>query len=126
MGGGLEVAIRCHSIVAIKNASFQFPEITLGILPGIGGGMELAQKARRLIVTTTHTTRDGKPKIISACRLPLTAKGCVNTIITELAVIDIAEKGLMLREIAAETDVDTVIEKTGARLRIPDRELPRF
>jgi acyl CoA:acetate/3-ketoacid CoA transferase beta subunit len=46
--------------------------------------------------------------------------------ITELAVIDVAEKGLMLREIAIETDVDTVIEKTGARLRIPDRELPRF
>ena len=94
--------------------------------PGIGGGMELAQKARRLIITTTHTTRDGKPKIISECRLPLTAKGCVDIIITELAVIDVAEKGLILREIAAETDMETVIEKTAAPLMIPDRELPRF
>jgi 3-oxoacid CoA-transferase B subunit len=88
--------------------------------------MELAQKARRLIVTTTHTTRDGEPKIINACRLPLTPKGCVDTIVTELAVIDVAEKGLILREIAAETDLETVIEKTGAQLIIPGRDLPRF
>ena len=60
------------------------------------------------------------------CRLPLTAKGCVDIIITELAVIDVAEKGLILREIAAETDMETVIEKTGAPLMIPDQELPRF
>jgi 3-oxoacid CoA-transferase B subunit len=94
--------------------------------PGIGGGMELAQKARRLIITTKHTTRDGEPKIIKACQLPLTAKGCVDSIVTELAVIDVAEKGLVLREIAAETDLETVIKKTGAPLMIPDRELPRF
>lgn len=94
--------------------------------PGIGGGMELAQKARRLIITTRHTTRDGEPKIINACGLPLTAKGCVDTIVTELAVIDVAEKGLILREIAAETDLETVIHKTGAPLMIPEGELPRF
>jgi 3-oxoacid CoA-transferase B subunit len=88
--------------------------------------MELAQKARRLIITTKHTTRDGEPKIIKACQLPLTAKGCVDSIVTELAVIDVAEKGLVLREIAAETDLETVIKKTGASLMIPDRELPRF
>ena len=88
--------------------------------------MELAQKARRLIITTTHTTREGSPKILNECRLPLTAKGCVDIIITELAVIDVAEKGLILREIAAETDMETVIEKTGAPLMIPDWKLPRF
>ncbi len=87
--------------------------------PGIGGGMELAQKARRLVVTTTHTTRSGKPKILEQCRLPLTARGCVNTIITELAVIDVTTDGLVLREIAAETDIDTVMERTEARLVIP-------
>jgi 3-oxoacid CoA-transferase B subunit len=94
--------------------------------PGIGGGMELAQKARRVIITTTHATRGGKPKIINECRLPLTAKGCVDTIVTELALIDVAEKGLILREIAAETSIEDVIEKTGAPLMIPDREMPRF
>jgi 3-oxoacid CoA-transferase B subunit len=94
--------------------------------PGIGGGMELAQKARRVIITTTHTARGGKPKIVDECRLPLTAKGCVDTIVTELAVIDVAEKGLILREIAAETSIEAVVEKTGAPLMIPDREVARF
>ncbi len=94
--------------------------------PGIGGGMELAQKARRLIVTTMHTTRNGHPKILESCTLPLTAKGCVNTIITELAFIDVLPAGLVLREIAAETDIETVIAGTGARLIIPDGKLNRY
>lgn len=94
--------------------------------PGIGGGMELAQKAKRLIVTTSHTTRKGKPKILKKCTLPLTAKACVNTIITELAVIDVAPKGLVLREIAEEADLNEVIQKTGAHLISPDQEIPRF
>ena len=94
--------------------------------PGIGGGMELAQKARRLIITTAHTTRNGQPKILEHCDLPLTAKGCVNTIITELAVIDVVEEELRLREIAAETDLKTVLAKTGARIDIPQGEIRRF
>jgi 3-oxoacid CoA-transferase B subunit len=94
--------------------------------PGIGGGMELARKARRLIITTTHTTRDGRPKILERCDLPLTAKGCVDTIITELAVMDVTPEGLALREIAEGTAVDEVIRKTKAPLIIPDRDLPRF
>jgi 3-oxoacid CoA-transferase B subunit len=94
--------------------------------PGIGGGMELAQKARRLIITTTHTTRDGKPKILKHCDLPLTAKGCVNTIITELAVMDVVDDGLLLREIAAETQLETVVAKTGARVLLPPGDLPKF
>lgn len=94
--------------------------------PGIGGGMELAQKARRLIVTTTHMTRDGKRKILERCSLPLTAKRCVHTIITELAVMDVTPEGLALREIAAETDLETVLERTAAEVTIPAGEIPRF
>ena len=84
--------------------------------PGIGGGMELAQKARRVIVTTSHPTREGAPKILPRCTLPLTARGCVKTIITELAVIDITPQGLMLREVAEGSSVEEVREKTGAPL----------
>lgn len=94
--------------------------------PGIGGGMELAQKARRLIVTMNHTNRNGQPKIVERCSLPLTAKGCVDTIITDLAVIDVTGEGLVLREIAKNARVDEVAEKTGAHLVVPDHEIPRF
>jgi 3-oxoacid CoA-transferase B subunit len=94
--------------------------------PGIGGGMELAQKARKLIVTTTHSDRKGRPKIRRKCTLPLTAKGCVDTIITELAVIDVTPEGLALREMAESADLNEVMQKTGCPLIVPQQELPRF
>lgn len=94
--------------------------------PGIGGGMELAQKAKRVIVTTTHCSKDGSPKILPECTMPLTAKGCVSKIITELAVIDVTDKGLLLAELAEGSDIKEVQEKTGTELLIPEYELPRF
>ena len=94
--------------------------------PGIGGGMELAQKAKRLVITTLHTDRKGRAKILESCRLPLTAKSCVDRIITELAVIDVTDRGLLLREAAAKTTVEEIINKTAAPLMIPEGELPRF
>ncbi len=96
------------------------------LTPGIGGAMELAQKARRLVVATTHTTRAGAPKIIERCTLPLTAKGCVDTIVTELAVIDVTPEGLALRELAEEADLDDVMTKTAAPLALPTGDIPRF
>jgi len=94
--------------------------------PGIGGGMELAQKAKRVIVTIIHTTKYGSPKILKKCKLPLTAKSCVNTIITELAVIDVTPNGLLLRELAKETDLNTLIQRTEALINLPDGEITRF
>jgi 3-oxoacid CoA-transferase B subunit len=94
--------------------------------PGIGGGMELAQKARRVIVTITHNTRQGAPKIIDQCTLPLTAKGCVDTIITELAVIRVTPGGLKVTELAQGVTPDQVRARTGAPLLFPDSELPSY
>lgn len=94
--------------------------------PGIGGGMELAQKAKHLIVTTSHTTRSGNPKILIRCTLPLTAKACVNTIITELAVLDVTPKGLLIREMAEGTDLNDLIQKTEGRLILPEHDIPRY
>jgi 3-oxoacid CoA-transferase B subunit len=94
--------------------------------PGIGGGMELAQKAKRVVVTTTHTTKDGAPKILPQCTLPITAKACVGTIITELAVMEVRPEGLMLRELAAGTDVETVKSRTAAPLIVEDGPLSTF
>lgn len=81
--------------------------------PGIGGGMELAQKAKKLIITTTHTTKNGAPKILSTCTLPLTASRCVDLIITELAVFRItAAGGMVLQEIAEESTLEEVNQLT--------------
>jgi 3-oxoacid CoA-transferase B subunit len=88
--------------------------------------MELAQKARRVIVTTSHTTRDGRPKILERCTLPLTAKGCVTTIVTELAVIDVTSRGLRLRELARETSLSEVQTKTAVPLLGTEDAIPRF
>lgn len=94
--------------------------------PGIGGGMELAQKARKVVVTTTHCSKDGSPKILPECTMPLTAKGCVSMIITELAVIEITPEGALLKELADGVSSEEVQEKTAAELIIPDGELKRF
>lgn len=94
--------------------------------PGIGGGMELAQKAKRVIVTTTHTDQNGNPKILKKCTLPLTARGCVNLIITDLAVMEVSPGGLVLREIAIGTDRTAVLTKTEASLIIRKEDIPRF
>lgn len=91
--------------------------------PGIGGAMELAQKARRLVITTTHTTRKGEPKILKKCTLPLTASDCVKMIITELAVIAVTPSGMILKEIAEETDLETVLRATEASLTVADNLL---
>ncbi len=94
--------------------------------PGIGGGMELAQKAKKLVVTTTHTDRRGRPKILNQCRLPLTAPACVDVIITELAVIHVSPEGLVLRELAEGVEIEEVLTRTEADLIVPEGELPRF
>lgn len=94
--------------------------------PGVGGGMELAQKAKRVVVMMTHQDRQGRSKIVRECGLPLTAAACVDRIYTELAVIDIGPDGLALREVAAGVDVDTVVAATAAPLDIPQHPLPTF
>ncbi len=85
-------------------------------VPGMGGGMDLAEKAKKVVVVTTHTNKNGSPKIKKICSLPLTAQTCVGLIITELAVIEVTEEGLILKEIFGGTTVDEVISRTEASL----------
>lgn len=94
--------------------------------PGAGGAMELAQKAGKVAVITTHLDKDGRPKILARCTLPLTAPGCVQRIYTDMAVCDVTPEGLMLTEIAEGVLLRDVIAATGAELIVPDTPLPRF
>lgn len=89
------------------------------LVPGMGGAMELAQKARRVVALTTHTSKDGEPKIVAECTLPLTAARCVHLIVTELAVIEVTPEGLVLKEVAVGHSVDEVAALTGAPLLVP-------
>lgn len=85
---------------------------------GIGGSMDLAIGAKRVIVAMTHTTREGKPKIVKRCRLPLTAKECVDLVVTDLAVIKVTSQGLLLKEIAPGWTQDEIQALTEPKLII--------
>jgi 3-oxoacid CoA-transferase B subunit len=83
---------------------------------GMGGGMDLAVGAKRVIVTMLHTTKEGEPRVVKSCTYPLTARQCVSLIVTDLAVIEVTREGLVLKEIAPGWTVPEVQGLTDARL----------
>jgi acetate CoA/acetoacetate CoA-transferase beta subunit len=87
-------------------------------VPGIGGAMDLAQKSKKVIVLMNHTNKNGEPKIVSECTLPLTSPKCVDLIITEMGVIEVKKESgeLWLNEVMHPYSISEVVEKTGAPL----------
>ena len=90
------------------------------LVPGMGGAMDLVNGAKKVIIAMEHTTKEGAPKILNKCRLPLTAVGVVNIIVTELGVMEVTEDGIVLKELYPGVTVEDIQSKTEATLIIPD------
>ncbi len=116
-GGHVDVAVLGGLQVSERGdlANWFVPERGGG---SVGGAMDLAVGARRLIVAMAHTTRDGAPRIVSECSYPLTAPRCVDLIVTDLAVIELTPEGLLLRELAPGVSAEEVQAATEPRLAL--------
>ena len=114
-GGKINMAILGAMEVA-ENGDIANWMIPGKLVKGMGGAMDLVAGVKRIVVITDHTSKAGEPKLIKECTLPLTGKGVVNRIITDLGVFDVVEGGLEIVEIAPDVTRDEIYEKTAAKI----------
>jgi 3-oxoacid CoA-transferase B subunit len=118
-GGRVDISVLGVLEVSAKGdlANWMFPGRGVG---NIGGGMDLAFNTRRVIGATEHTTKEGKPKIVNQCSIPLTAPHCMDMIVTDIAVVKFTPKGPVLKEVAPGWTAVEVQELTEAKLIIAE------
>jgi 3-oxoacid CoA-transferase B subunit len=119
-GGHLDISVMGGLQVSEKGdlANWLVPERQIGT---IGGAMDLAVGAKRLIIVMNHTTKEGDPRIVKKCTYPLTALECVDLVVTDIAVIEVTKKGLVLKEVAPGWTPEEIQKVTEAKLIVaPD------
>jgi 3-oxoacid CoA-transferase subunit B len=95
------------------------------LIKGMGGAMDLVSGADNIIVTMTHASKDGVSKLLKECTLPLTGKGCIKRVLTDLALLDIEDERFVLRERAPGVSVDEIVKLTAGDLEVP-KEVPEM
>ncbi|WP_377888693.1 CoA transferase subunit B [Alkalihalobacillus sp. R86527] len=124
-GGHIDVAILGGMEVS-ENGDLANWMIPGKMIKGMGGAMDLVHGAKRIVVIMDHVNKNGDPKILKDCSLPLTGKGVVNRIITDRAVFDVADEGLVLREVAKGFTVDEIKQSTEPEIIVKDVLMDAF
>jgi 3-oxoadipate CoA-transferase beta subunit len=119
-GGHIDVTVLGAFQVSERGDLANWATDVVGMPPAVGGAMDLAVGARRVLAITTHTTKDGRPKLLAHCTFPLTAARVVDRVYTDLAVVDVAPDGFLVREMAPGLTRDELQGLTAAQLGFAD------